>query len=436
MAPKPRPIVRKSSTASKDAAPTTLPKTQNAHAMPPPPVPATAVSPQGVLVPEAEALKGCLKSAAIRTGQVLRFYSDTRKLHIHRHAPYPPRTVSASLGRELEKYDQICDAMQSHLNRAINVLKRDLERETNRLRAAEEAKAAELTNATIRVPQNTPATSPTTETQDTSATAGSKAAGLPARRQSTISLSSLQRPAFPHKLDLSSAGLRLSLEDFAIPSGLASPVMLAPKSSIPQLVPDFPFGAPGDVTIDLTHDEDVSVGMLPPLPPDIDTSLGSSADKPIELLDIDMELFGGSATSTNAAAPGSEGTVNPSSVHVKQESPSDFGFFPDLQSGPLSDGTTIKTNVDLLASLDTAAEISRDVLSNNGDTGQRQAVGLLDTTTSTELLAGMQASPSGAPSEGQGIGLTALDFEHAINDIDTLLNAPGLDRGGGNADAS
>jgi hypothetical protein len=34
---------------------------------------------------------------------------------IHKYAPYPPRTLTASLGRELEKYDQVCDAIELQL---------------------------------------------------------------------------------------------------------------------------------------------------------------------------------------------------------------------------------------------------------------------------------------------------------------------------------
>lgn len=121
-----------------------------------------------------------------------------------------------------------------------------------------------------------------------------------ARRQSTISLSSLNRPQFPHKLDLSAAALRINPEE--IQSGLASPVTLAPKSGRITATNEYPpdlFAAihsasmsnnpvpdPSNdvsnrpVDIDLTLDAD---------PPQTQTGLGSSADKPIEL-DLDMDI--------------------------------------------------------------------------------------------------------------------------------------------------
>lgn len=38
------------------------------------------------------------------------YYSDIRK-----YAPNPPRALTASLGREVEKFDQLCDAIEAHL---------------------------------------------------------------------------------------------------------------------------------------------------------------------------------------------------------------------------------------------------------------------------------------------------------------------------------
>ncbi|KAF9235320.1 hypothetical protein BU15DRAFT_78153 [Melanogaster broomeanus] len=58
---------------------------------------------------------------------------------IKKYAPYSPRTLTASLGRELEKYEQLCDAMESHLLRSMSVLKRDLAREERQTRQAEQA---------------------------------------------------------------------------------------------------------------------------------------------------------------------------------------------------------------------------------------------------------------------------------------------------------
>lgn len=125
---------------------------------------------------------------------------------------------------------------------------------------------------------------------------------LPARRQSAISLSSLNRHPFPLKLDLSSSSLRMTAEDVALFSkGLVhSPVSLAPKSARPASTADMEFMAAfasaaansgsQHVDIDLTVDD-----SPPSMMPGINTSLGSSADKPIELdldgIDMEMSLF-------------------------------------------------------------------------------------------------------------------------------------------------
>ncbi|KAI0809282.1 hypothetical protein BC629DRAFT_1590343 [Irpex lacteus] len=409
MAPKPRPIQRKLSSAANIGTPPNLPKTQNAQSMPPPPVPAAAAVPPGILMPEAVALNNCLKTATIKTGQILRFYNDTQKLRIHRHAPYPPRAVTASLGRELEKYDQLCDAMQTQLDRAIKVLQRDLEREKNRIKAEEEAKAAEAAKAAAAAAP--PPFSPATESSEPLSAVSSKApSSLTGRRQSTISLSSLQRPAFPHKLDLSATALRLNPEDMSMPSGLASPVMLAPKTSIPQLAPDFPFGPPGDVTIDLTMDDDVSVGMPPPsVPNGMDASLGTTADKPIELLDIDMELFGGADGSENI--PSSGGASNPAAsgsngpVPVKEEA-MDFSLFGDIPNAPPTSEDAAKVSEELLASL-TASHVTA-VTAGAADAAPQSSTNLLDSDSSPEsFLAGLTAV-SGSTN--------AQDPQHASSD--------------------
>ncbi|OBZ78993.1 hypothetical protein A0H81_00304 [Grifola frondosa] len=82
------------------------------------------------------------QNAVIKTGQVYGFYADVRKLGIEKYGPRPPRALTASLGREIEKYDQLCDAMESHLLRAITVLQRDLSREEKRIKAEAEAAMA------------------------------------------------------------------------------------------------------------------------------------------------------------------------------------------------------------------------------------------------------------------------------------------------------
>lgn len=235
-----------------------------------------------------------------------------------------------------------------------------------------------------------------------------RASSLTGRRQSTISLSSLQRPAFPHKLDLSATALRLNPEDMSMPSGLASPVMLAPKTSIPQLAPDFPFGPPGDVTIDLTMDDDVSVGMPPPpVPNGMDASLGTTADKPIELLDIDMELFGGADTGESippsGGAPAASGSNGP--VPVKEEA-MDFSLFGDLPAAPSTSEDAAKVSEELLASL----TASHDPTSTAGtaDGAPQSSTNLLDSGASPEsFLAGLTAVSGNT---------NAQDPQHASSD--------------------
>ncbi|KAF5392607.1 hypothetical protein D9757_002124 [Collybiopsis confluens] len=108
--PKPIPIPRKQSNASKDAI--TIKAEQDSKAMPPPPVPPT---PTGILEPEINALSSCLQNAAVKTAQIIRFHHDARRLNIQKHAADPPKLIQASLSRELEKYDQLCDAIETHL---------------------------------------------------------------------------------------------------------------------------------------------------------------------------------------------------------------------------------------------------------------------------------------------------------------------------------
>lgn len=141
--------------------------------------------------------------------------------------------------------------------------------------------------------------------------------GSGGRRGSTISLSSLRRPAFPHTLDLSSAALRVSLDEAAMfTSGpLASPVTLAPKSARPATNTNIDFmaafGAVTDtnnqpVDIDLTvPDTEPADGSVNSGAHSVNLSLqaafGDSVDKPIELdMDIDMLGLFGDTTDSNS----------------------------------------------------------------------------------------------------------------------------------------
>lgn len=170
---------------------------------------------------------------------------------------------------------------------------------------------------------------PTTMIPDQSPMAG--------RRQSAVALSSLQRPSFPHKLDLSS--LRMNPEDLMLSaSGMTSPVTLAPRTARPgtatgEIPPDLmaaiasseAAAASHPVDIDLTLDSESAVEP-PPTDLGIDQSLGGSADKPIELdLDIHMEEMGGFFGPQPSS--GVETLFSPSEDRVKVEE-----IFPDFSA--------------------------------------------------------------------------------------------------------
>ncbi|KAJ3540619.1 hypothetical protein NMY22_g4223 [Coprinellus aureogranulatus] len=106
---------------------------EDAKAMPPPPLPAKSV----ILEPELNALQDSLKNAVAQTGLVYKYYAKTFKSEV-RHVQ-PPQSLTAALGRELEKYDQICDAMEVQILRAISTLQHDLAREEKRLEAEQAA---------------------------------------------------------------------------------------------------------------------------------------------------------------------------------------------------------------------------------------------------------------------------------------------------------
>ncbi|OJA12920.1 hypothetical protein AZE42_05078 [Rhizopogon vesiculosus] len=343
MTPKPRP--RKVSKAPKSVSSQTLksmepPKDASSSEMPPPPVPPKAMA---ILEPEMNALMDAFKNAVIRTGQIYAFHADSRRLGINKYAPHPPRSLTDSLGREVDKFDQLYDAMESRLVghfftsrcvfnnvqqlRAIAVLQRDLAREQHRAREAESAAIATRTRSksTSESPTTRKVPLPPVDTDiimgppplptQTSPPPGHM---NPTRRGSTISLSSLHRPPFPLKLDLSSSSLRLSAEEAALFSqSLPSPVSLAPKSARPSAQTEMDIMAAfasssQHVDIDLTVDEDA------PMSP-IDASLGNTADKPIELdlesIDMEMsnmtDLFGDATETGSGNSGGVEGIFSP-----------------------------------------------------------------------------------------------------------------------------
>lgn len=129
---------------------------------------------------------------------------------------------------------------------------------------------------------------------------------LAARRQSTISLSSLSRPQVPHKLDLSADALRINPGELAqgLGGGLPSPVTLAPKSGRTTATSEFSPDFMAALAASATQSVEIDLSMLPEAGPTtarvgLDPPLGS-ADRPIELdlegMDIDVSLFGDEPT--------------------------------------------------------------------------------------------------------------------------------------------
>ncbi|KAF9454950.1 hypothetical protein P691DRAFT_780306 [Macrolepiota fuliginosa MF-IS2] len=287
----------------------------DASVMPPPPPPRP-----NLLEQEVESLQRCLQNAMLKTGQVYAFYGDTRRLGIAKYANSPPRALASSLGRDLEKYDQLCDTIESNLLRAIAVLQRDLRREEKREEALRlQAEAQKKADDAILETQPAddfqfaePAPPSSVEFLPTNPRNSPTHPGGPTnvRRPSAISISSLQRPSLPLKLDLSSSSMRMTSEEGSgmYTSGLTSPVTLAPKSARPIGPNEFPeefmaaFTNPVDhPVIDLTlaesDDHQIKTGM--------DPTVGDSSDKPIELdLDMDMDMTMNHIFGDNSQAPG------------------------------------------------------------------------------------------------------------------------------------
>lgn len=247
--------------------------------------------------------------------------------------------------------------------------------------------------------------SPTIQAQKTS--------GLSARRQSTISLSSLQRPPFPHKLDLSAATLRLDPNDPLLQPGLSSPVTLAPKSSISKVPPDFTFGPSQDVDIDLTMGDNAvsTAGSVD------DSTLGSSADKPIELdFELEMDLFGGPHATGDMTATGSNVALGGADIIPKQEQ-IDLDLFSGLEQS--SDGDIARTDAELFAAAQAIPPHESTLSSDASQSGSQQQSQNIDTSAliqpSPAMLEAIHAAAAGMsqPSTDAGVapsGTESFDF--------------------------
>lgn len=242
------------------------------------------------------------------------------------------------------------------------------------------------------------------------------------RRQSQVSISSLHRPQFPLKLDLSSTSLRISEEEAnAIFSkgGLPSPVTLAPKSARPtesnEFPPDF-MAAFGNASLPL---DGAGVATLPDgMHLQQAQGLGDSSDKPIELdLDMDMDMsnmagaFGGTghARETNTHS----GLFSPINMdgeggHVQENS---AGNQPMKEEGDgLNDFHLDSTNTD---------ELFGDFSSHDGGLGMA-----LDASTTS------QAQNAEAPSPNNLLAqLSAVSDLMKPSDASSNQSAPEFDLG-------
>ncbi|KAG7090724.1 hypothetical protein E1B28_009816 [Marasmius oreades] len=393
----------------------------DAKAMPPPPLPAPQMS---ILEPEMNALEGCLKNAAVKFGQILRFHSDTQRLHIRKHISAPPISLTASLGRELELYDQLCELVESHLLRAISILQRDLQQEQLRIKEAEAvALAAQIKDGPMS-PTSSRGPLPT-EDLASEATQPNDVASNPSqspsvplgRRPSVISISSLHRPTLPPKLDLSSTSLRLSGEEAGfLSSGLHSPVTLAPRSARPTDYTDLmsafaPSADTSHVDMDLTlPDSDASNNM--------NLDVGSSADKPIELdmegmdtMDMAMtDLFGDTQETISNDNDVVEGLFSPiegpseASGKLNKE---DTNFLSSLGVGTGSNAD------DIFSSLQSASDQPTE---RNGDSLQIPLTNAEAAPSPGTLIASLSENPVPAPSTENSDGGQPFDFGFLTHD--------------------
>lgn len=252
----------------------------------------------------------------------------------------------------------------------------------------------------------------------------------PGRRPSAISISSLHRPQFPLKLDLSATSLRITEEEAAMYSkGLASPVTLAPKSARPVGPNEFPpdlmaaFAASSSVgatEIDLNLPHDIH---LPHNKSDLEVlgvGLGDSSDKPIELdLDaMDIEMANMANTFVTSAEPG------------QSNDPHDGLFSPMLGDGEDEESKNVKKEEgDTLNNFNIDATATDELFgdfSPSGDMGvdlSASETSILQPQSPGSLLAqfseAMNAKTS--PSENPTLHATEQSFPYSL-DLSNLSN--------------
>ncbi|KAF9535776.1 hypothetical protein CPB83DRAFT_901456 [Crepidotus variabilis] len=405
---------------------TTIPakrEQDDSKAMPPPPIPENKSTQPKILQSEFAALTSCLRDAVVKTGQIYKFHAETRRLGVANQVVSPPSSLTSGLGRDIERYDQLCDSIEAQIVRrstcatfqflilikvrAINVLKRDLRREERRLEEEERGKLAETSmlpppepmaeDVVSQLPSDGEATNPRASPTITTSVLG--------RRPSAISISSLHRPQFPLKLDLSSTSLKFTEEEaMKYQKGLASPVTLAPKSARPtEFPPDFIAAFSGSLPPDMgsgTSNIDLTLSDDPHLPQShgqMNVNLGDSSDKPIELdMDVDM-LFGDPAEASE---------VNNTNSGL---------FSPSLPDGNVEqsqkDQQQIMADFNMDSNVNTDSELFGDFSSSQQSTNAESSTNVSSMSFPATLLPSGDIKPSLSTNpSGGGFDLTTIDL--------------------------
>ena len=277
-------------------------------------------------------------------------------------------------------------------------------------------------------------TMPGTQGSPSAPVSGSSLAG---RRPSAISLSSLNRPQFPHKLDLSAAALRINPEELS--QGLASPVTLAPKSgrltATDELPPDF-MAALASTEAATAANRSVDLAILPDKPAgtlniNTEPTPGSSADRPIELdlegMDIDMSGMEGlfSETGSNINASTSDVGLFQQSTQLTQ---------PAATTGKKSDTVLDVGVLDALSNTRPAQNHGGNIFGSLGRSQQLNidgdlfpAVAAPSASTSTSqptaasprsLLASLAGAGSSASTNVQGPSGPGASFDENVMDFE------------------
>lgn len=306
-------------------------------------------------------------------------------------------------------------------------MKRDLRREEQKKQEEERRNAAEP--ADIQ-----PMIEDTIQPPDTENTVPkNSSAALLSRRPSTVSISSLQRPQFPLKLDLSSASLRITEEEATMfRKDLGSPVTLAPKSARPTSSNDFPSDlmiafSNAPIQSDLIHGSSMDLTMSESTqePSGLPLQLGNaSEDKAMELdleMDIDManmtELFGDTADSDN-----STNTVDELFIPLKPDERNQVGGPGNLASreDDLSGFEIDASDAELFGEFNPDTELDRGGPVNNttgvqSGTSVTSPSSLLAQFSASDLddnKASISANNTLSSVSGEGFDMTSIDLSN------------------------